>query len=94
MMQHSAASNPGETTMYAIIKDVNGKEKRRYDVPDVGALDPEIYAHQWCKEIGVSLSSEDGWVPSGGEEFSVTLTEDPHAVRCWSFTGFMYAREV
>lgn len=79
--------------MYALIKDVNGNEHQRYDVPDVGALDPLIYAKQWCEEIGVSLADEEGWIPEGGEEFSVTLTEDPHAVRCWSFTGFLYSRD-
>lgn len=81
--------------MYAIIKDVNGNEQQRYDVPDVGALDCGLYADLYADECGLELEFDKhgASIPDGCEDFSVTLTADPHSVNCWLSENYLFARD-
>jgi hypothetical protein len=81
--------------MYAVVRDRHGEEQQRFDVPDVGALDCDIYAAIFADECGFTLEGEDrGRIPDGCEDYSVTLCEDPNnRAHCWSSANYMVVGE-
>lgn len=81
--------------MYAIITDRNGHEAARYALTDTDALDCDQYAARFALDMGVDLEGEEpaARIPDGCEDYTVTLTEDPTAPRCWSRANYMISPE-
>jgi hypothetical protein len=70
--------------MYAIIQNRDGQEEARYTLTERDPLDCLIYAKRYARDVGTDFEDE-GDVPAGGEDFSVTLTEDPeNTAVCWN----------
>ena len=81
--------------MYAIITDRHGNEEARYILADTDPLDCDLYAARFADAMGIDLEGEepDSRIPDGGEDYSVTLTQEPHGVRCWSRANYMMSAE-
>jgi hypothetical protein len=81
--------------MYAIITDRNGHEEARYILSDTDPLDCDVYAQRFANAIGYDLEGEEptARIPDGCEDYTVTITEEPHAARCWSRANYMIASE-
>lgn len=79
---------------YAIVTDDrSGEELARYELADTDIVDCGLYAERYANESGFSVDSSDGYVPDGCADFTVTMTEEPGAVRCWSSRSYFIAQE-
>ena len=81
--------------MYAIITDRNGTEEARFILTDTDPLDCDHFAARFAADIGYDLEGEEpqSRIPDGCEDYTVTLTEDPQGVRCWSRANYMIKNE-
>lgn len=81
--------------MYAILTDRNGTEIDRYTLTDTDLLDCDRFADIFANGLGIELEGEapDSRIPDGCEDYTVTLTEDPQGVRCWSRANYMIKNE-
>lgn len=78
--------------MLAILKDRNGTEVDRITLDDNDPLDCDRFASRFAATWGFELD-EDGIIPDGSEDYSVTLTDDPDGVRCWESANYMIVQE-
>ena len=80
--------------MYAILRDRNGYEIDRCKLSDTDPLDCDHFAAVFSNYLGIDLEGEtpDSRIPDGGEDFSITLTEEPTAPRCWCSANYMTAQ--
>ena len=81
--------------MYAIITDRHGNEEARFILTDTDPLDCDQYAARFAQAMGFDLEGEEpqSRIPDGCEDYTVTLTEHPHSVRCWSRANYMICNE-
>lgn len=81
--------------MYAVITDRHGNEEARFVLTDTDALDCDQYAARFAAAMGFDLEGEEpqSRIPDGCEDYTVTLTEDPTAPRCWGRANYMIANE-
>jgi hypothetical protein len=81
--------------MYAIIYNRNGDEQARYILSDSDALDCDLYAARFARDMGIdALEGETPTerIPDGSEDYRVELTDEPKAVRCWTTANYMYSQ--
>ena len=81
--------------MYAIITDRHGNEEARFVLTNTDALDCDQYAARFAQAMGFDLEGEEpqSRIPDGCEDYTVTLTEDPAAPRCWSRANYLVKQE-
>lgn len=75
--------------MLAILRDRHGDEHGRFTLADVDPLDCDHYAARFADLLGFELDFNADEVPDGSEDYSVTLTDDPHGVRSWKYENYM-----
>jgi hypothetical protein len=80
---------------FAILKDRHGKEEGCIVLDDSDPMDCDHFAARFSEMLGITLEgAEPGLaIPDGGEDYSVTITEDPDSVRCWSSANYMMQAE-
>jgi hypothetical protein len=80
---------------YAILKAGHGQEEGRIVLEDSDPMDCDHFAAKFSEMFGITLEGalpgED--IPDGCEDYSVTITDDPDSVRCWSSQNYMVAAE-
>ena len=83
------------TPYFAIIThDREGDEVQwQHTLGDDDVLDCDVYAKMYADEIGIDLDLSDGYVPNGCADFTVTLTDQPGGVICWSLKSYFFKGE-
>jgi hypothetical protein len=85
-----AAENDAEPPTLAIFKDRHGHEVDRIILNDNDPMDCEHFAKIFADGLGIELHDEsEGIIPDGMEDYSVTITDNPHGVRCWNSANYM-----
>ena len=81
--------------MFALILDRSGCEAARYALADADALDCDLYAARFGRDMGVTLEGEEpgASIPDGCEDYRVELTEEPGSVRVWASANYMASIE-
>ncbi len=86
---------PTSFPTYAVLKAGHGKEEGRIVLEDDDPMDCDHFAAKFSEMLGITLEGalpgED--IPDGCEDYSVTITDDPDSVRCWSSQNYMVAAE-
>ena len=81
---------PPEPPTFAILRDWSGREVDRIMLTDSDPLDCDHYAAIFSNNLGYELEGEtEGRIPDGTEDYSITITDDPEGVRCWSSASYM-----
>ena len=81
-------------TMLAILRYRSGREVERITLTDTDPLDCDHFAERFSNLIGYELEGEtEGRIPDGCEDYSITITDDPEGVRCWSSANYMVKAE-
>jgi len=80
---------------FAILKDRHGVKELRIVLQDSDPMDCDHFAARFSEMLGITLEgAESGLdIPDGCEDYSVTITEDPDSVRCWSSANYMMQAE-
>lgn len=85
-----AAEHGNEPPTYAIFRDRDGHEIDRYMLAGDDVMDCDTYAAKFADGLGIELQDETfGRIPDGCEDYSVTITDNPHGPRCWSSANYM-----
>jgi hypothetical protein len=85
-----AAENNGEPPTLAIFRDRHGHELDRITLGENDLMDCDHFAKIFADGLGIELQDEAyGLIPDGVEDYSVTITDNPHGPRCWSFANYM-----
>ncbi len=81
--------------MFAVITaDYSGEALACYKLADVDLLDCDLYAKRYADEQGLELDIQPGaHVPTGCADFTVTLQDEPGAVRCWNSQSYFIAAQ-
>ena len=80
--------------MYAILRDRNGHEIDRCKLSDTDPLDCDHFAAVFSNYLGKDLEREtpESRIPEGGEDSTITQTDEHHAPRCWCSANYMTAQ--
>jgi len=73
--------------MYAVLKDGHGDIIDQTMLSPTDTLDIEYWKNYF--EHRFELELHEGNIPDGCEDYSITITEDPEGVSCWSSANFM-----
>ena len=80
---------------FAILKAGHGQEEGRIVLEDSDPMDCDHFAAKFSEMLGITLEGalpgED--IPDGCEDYSVTITDSPNSVICWSSQNYMVAAE-
>ena len=80
---------------FAILKAGHGQEEGRIVLEDDDPMDCDHFAARFSEMLGITLEGalpgED--IPDGCEDYSVTITNDPESVSCWSSQNYTIAQE-
>ena len=80
--------------MWLIIECPVGEEVARRQLPEDYVLDEDIYATQYADMIGVSLATNDGYIPDCCGDLRIEFREDPdNTVHIWSGQSYYFAEE-
>jgi hypothetical protein len=83
-----------EPPTFAILRYRSGREVDRIMLTDSDPLDCDHFAERFSKTLGYELEGEtEGRIPDGCEDYSITITDDPEGVRCWSSANYMLKPE-
>ena len=84
------AEHGDEPPTYAIFRDRDGHEIDRYMLAGDDVMDCDHYAAKFADGLEIELQDETfGRIPDGCEDYSVTITDNPHGPRCWSSANYM-----
>jgi len=80
--------------MYAVITDDHtGETLMLLALGDNDLLDPNLYAHEYAASVDMEVAPADGYIPTGCADFTVTLQDEPGAVRCWNSQSYFFNEE-
>jgi hypothetical protein len=83
-----------EPPMLAILRNGNGQTLESRTLTDSDPLDCDHFAAIFSELWGFELEGETaGSIPDGTEDYSITITDDPEGVRCWSSANYMLKPE-